>query len=328
MIDITYFHRNPSSGYSIGKVSRTYISEIEKIENVQHVYMPVSKADLWSILKNIMYAYKYRNSEGINHITGDVYYLAFVLPRKRTIITLHDIGYLENLRGWKHYLYKLFWLYLPFLCAAKIVCISEETKRKVIKQRLCSSDKLLVIPNAVDNSFKHTEYVFNTICPRILCIGTGDNKNLYRTIEALRGIPCHLRIIGIISTALQEHLQLCCIDYSNAHHLSDSEIINEYIESDIVSFVSWYEGFGMPIVEAQAIGRPVLTSNISPMKEIAAKGAVLVDPYNVSDIRKGFISIISNRELRDGIVKEGLRNVEKYTPAYVANEYLQVYYSL
>ncbi|MBC8601298.1 glycosyltransferase family 4 protein [Parabacteroides acidifaciens] len=327
-MNITYFHRNPSSGYSIGKVSQTYIAEIEKKEHIENFYMPCAKADILSILKNIRFAFVHRNRKGINHITGDVYYLAFVLPRKKTVITLHDIGYLEYSKGMKHFLYKIFWFYLPFWRSAKVICISEETKQKVIKYKLCSPHKLTVIPNAIDASFKSVENTFNTICPRILCIGTGENKNLYRTIEALHGIPCHLRIVGIISTALQEHLQFYQINYSNVYHLSDAEIINEYVQSDIVSFVSWYEGFGMPIIEAQAIGRPVLTSNISPMKEIAANGAVLVDPYDVSAIQKGFISIIENGELRDKIVKEGLYNVEKYTPSYVANAYLQIYHTL
>lgn len=327
-MNITYFHRNPSSGYSIGKVSQTYIAEIEKAEHVDNFYMPCIKANLFSILKNMFYAYKHRNRKGINHITGAVHYLAFVLPRKKTIITLHDIRFFEESKGLKRFLFKMFWLYLPFLYVAKIVCISEETKRKVIKYQLCTTDKLFVIPNAVDDSFKQVGNTFNTDYPRILCIGTGENKNLYRTIEALKDISCHLRVIGIINAALQKHLQLYHIDYSNAYDLSDVEIINEYVQSDIVSFVSYYEGFGMPIIEAQAIGRPVLTSDISPMKEIAAKGAILVDPYKVSAIKKGFISIIENKRQRDEIINEGFRNVENYTARYVASEYLRIYYSL
>lgn len=328
MINIAYFHRNPSSGYSIGKVSQTYIAEIEKAEYVDNFYMPCINANLLSILKNMWYAYKHRNRKGINHITGAVHYLAFVLPYKKTVITLHDIRFLEESKGLKRLLFKVFWLYFPFLHVAKVVCISEETKRKVIKYHLCSPEKLIVIPNAVDDSFKQIEYTFNAINPRILCIGTGENKNLYRTIEALKGIPCHLRIVGTLNSALLEHLQSCRIDYSNAFHLSDTEIIDEYVQSDIVSFVSCYEGFGMPIIEAQAVGRPVLTSDIYPMKDIAAKGAVFIDPYDISAIRTGFMSIIENKELRDEIVKEGLCNVKNYTPMYVANEYLRIYHTL
>lgn len=325
---ITYFHRNPSSGYSIGKVSRTYISEIEKTEEVENVYMPCAKADPLSVIRNMWYAFKYRNKDGINHITGDVYYLALILPYDRTLLTLHDIGWFEHSKGIKRFLYGLIWHYIPFFKVQKVVCISESVARKVLEYKMCNPAKIMVISNAVDNSFIYNKHDFNVYIPRIICIGTGKQKNLYRTIEALTDITCHLRIVGVLDDNLLNHLHKYKIDYSNVYNLSDTEIVDEYKNCDIVSFVSWYEGFGMPIIEAQAIGRLVITSNISPMKEIAASGAVLVDPYNVSDIRKGFLSIINDKVLRDNLLKEGLQNVRYYNSRFVAKEYIELYKTL
>ena len=326
-MDIIYFHRNPSSGYSISKVSQTYISEIEKTENVENVYMPCAKADISSVLGNMWATYRHQHKKAINHITGAVHYIILALPFRKTILTVHDLVFLERNRGVKRII--LFWLflYLPVHYARKIVCISEKTKSDILKYIDCS-EKISVIPNAVDSIFKPIIFEFDPLFPRILCIGTNINKNLYRTIEALHGIPCHLRIVGVINDELQAHLQHHNIDYSNVHHLSDQEIYQEYVNCDMVSFVSWYEGFGMPIIEAQAVGRPVLTSDISPMKEVSGGAAVLADPYNVESIRKGFLSIIGDSELRKILIADGLKNVALYSPEYVANEYLKIYRSL
>lgn len=326
-MNITYFHRNPSAGYSIGKVSRTYISEIEKTEQVENLYMPCANASLWSMLKNICFAYKYSKKRMISHFTGDVQYAVLGSSSTKTVWTIHDLVFLERSKGLKRIILLWLFLYLPVNKSSKIVCISEKTKRDVLKYIHCSK-KIFVIPNAVDPIFKFAKFKFNTLYPHILCIGTGINKNLYRTIEALHGIPCHLRIVGVVDDELLFHLNLYHIDYSTVHHLSDMEIFQEYVNCDMVSFVSWYEGFGMPVIEAQAVGRPVLTSDISPMKEISGKAAVLVDPYNIKSIRKGFLSIIEDGNLRERLITEGLKNAEFYSSTYVANEYLKIYRSL
>jgi glycosyltransferase involved in cell wall biosynthesis len=64
-----------------------------------------------------------------------------------------------------------------------------------------------------------------------------------------------------------------------------------YAECDIVTFISLYEGFGLPILEACAVGRPLVTSCISPMNEIAEDAGVKVNPYNIFDIRRGLLKI-------------------------------------
>jgi glycosyltransferase involved in cell wall biosynthesis len=81
----------------------------------------------------------------------------------------------------------------------------------------------------------------------------------------------------------------------------------------------------MPIIEGQAIGRPVVTSSLSPMKEIAGEAAVLVNPNDVSSIRDGFIKASENY---DSLVSQGLENVKKYRIEAVANKYLNSYNSL
>lgn len=77
----------------------------------------------------------------------------------------------------------------------------------------------------------------------------------------------------------------------------------------------------MPIIEAQSVGRPVLTSDRSPMKEVAGGAAWLVDPSSTEDIREGLRSILSDPALRDSLVNRGFMNANRFTRTAIASMY-------
>jgi glycosyltransferase involved in cell wall biosynthesis len=91
--------------------------------------------------------------------------------------------------------------------------------------------------------------------------------------------------------------------------------------------VSTYEGFGLPIIEAQAIGRPVITSNIPPMDEVAGDAALKVDPYDVSAIRTAILKLCADRVLQEELILQGLENVKQYRAPDIAEKYAQLYTS-
>ena len=84
----------------------------------------------------------------------------------------------------------------------------------------------------------------------------------------------------------------------------------------------------MPIIEAQATGRPVITSNIEPMLSVAGKGACFVDPYNTLQIRNTIIKISNDKKYREEIVKLGLKNKERFNIKKIADQYVKLYKSI
>lgn len=321
---ITFFYRNLNLGFSINKVFKTISLEIGKNHLINEVFMPSERSMPLDIIKNSYYTYKNRNIVGINHITGHIHDVVLGLFGCKVVITIHDLVFLDNVKNpFKRFYKWFFWLYLPIKLADKIVCISEQTKKNILSH--ITTDKLVVISNPVDKMFEYVPQKFNSKKPLILHIGTGWNKNLKRVIKALNNVSCELRIIGKLTNEQNELLEYFGIEHSNSYNLSDTEILQEYINCDIVSFPSEYEGFGMPIIEGQKTGRVVITSKIEPLIEVGGNAVVFVDPLDIVSIRNAFLKVIKDEKFRNNKILLGQLNVERFKVEKIAKLYLNLY---
>mgnify|MGYP005894218865 FL=1 len=326
-MNINFYYRNNKAGFSIAAVFDTIIAEVEKNNHAIRTFLPSPNASIPAILKNGWFARNKEKDSYINHITGDVHYLLWFLKGKKTIVTVHDIMYYHYLKGIKKKIWKLLYI-TPLKNAAHVTFISHFAYKQVSEVINLDMKKVHIIPNPVDPSFTYSPKEFNAPKPIILHIGTLERKNLERTIEALNGINCHLRIIGELKEQTKNLLKKHQIEYSNDMNLTHEEIVSEYRKADIINFPSLFEGFGMPIIEGQATGRIVITSNLSPMKEVAGNGAILVDPYSVNEIRNAYLSVIQNKSIRENLLYEGIKNIENYTVEKVAQQYTDLYKKL
>ena len=241
------------------------------------------------------------------------------------ILTILDCGMLSRKKGLAKTIVK--WLYLsaPVKKAKIITAISEATKQEIIENTGCRAEDIRVIPVAINEQYQPMPKEFNSGNPVILHIGTKYNKNLPRLIEALKGISCHLSIIGKLSEEQLSALNENKIVYSNEYNISNERLLEKYRECDILSFVSTAEGFGMPIVEGNAVERVVVTSNISSMPEIAGNAACLVDPFNVDDIRAGILKIIGSQSYRETLINNGKVNKLRFDGDNIAEMYFDLY---
>lgn len=321
---ILYLYRNPAMGYSIGKVFAPIEIAISEYEEVDSFCMPAFGYSLTSLWQNISAVRKRITSQNYDviHITGQENYLIPFLDKSKLVVTVHDLdSIISSEHGIAGRIKHL--SFINTLSFAKyLTCISEKSKKEVIDNCKVEADRIRVIPNCVDPAFTYLPKDINKKCPTILHIGVNPNKNLKRTIFALQGIDCHLRIVGPKQNVVFDMLNNSGIDYSLVSDLTNDEILQEYRNCDIVNFPSLYEGFGMPIIEGQAIGRTVVTSNISPMKEVAGEGAVLVDPMNITSMHNGYIEAIENSRK---YIQQGLENVKRFDISKIVKQYLELY---
>jgi len=321
---ILYLFRHPSPVFhSIEEQFFAVQNYLPKSVEFQSVF---AKYDSKGLLKRIAISLQFAfNQADVNHITGDIHFVALFLKKRKTILTVHDIGSVLNASGLKNKILRYFWFTMPFARVSKVTVISEFTKREILKTFKINPEKITVVPDCISDAFTYLPKEFNSIRPNILQIGTKDNKNLPRLVDALRGIPCTLTIVGRLTNDQRRMLSDAEIDYQNAFNLPFADIVKLYQRADIVSFVSLYEGFGVPVLEAQATGRALITSNIAPMCDVAGSGAITVSPYEVSEIREALLRIIEDENLRNGIISKGLENVKQYTAQAVANRYIEIY---
>ena len=267
-----------------------------------------------------------REKADIYHITGHVHYIALLFPPENTVLSIMDLRFLATAGTLRRFLLRKLYLDLPVRRLNYITAISEQTRQEILEQTGCDPQKVrtLGLPLFAGIEAGNLKQ-FNSNIPAILQVGTMENKNIPMLARALGGVRCTLRIIGKLSEEQVSALAENKVNYTHASGLSDEQIRQEYENADIVAFCSTYEGFGLPIIEAQSMQKPVITSRLSPMIETSGEAAFLADPLDPLSIREGILKIVNDAAYREKIVAAGLTNIERFAPQSIAKQYEDLY---
>jgi glycosyltransferase involved in cell wall biosynthesis len=323
-LSVAMFSRAKHTGYySIEKVFQTIQAAMPEHIDARVIAPPLHAQGLWRRLLCLLYAGMHQST--VNHITGDISFAAMALPGDRTIVTVHDFDRLYRLSGLRGALFRTVYFTMPFRRCRYITTISAQIARELGQLFPWAVPKLVVIPDCLPGGFHRIPRAFNVQRPVILQIGTKANKNLESLIQALRGQRCELHVVGLLSKQQRSLLEQCAVPYRNSADISESELLKAYAEADIVSFVSTYEGFGLPILEGNAVGRPVITSSLPPMSDVAGQAACLVDPYSIPAIREGIAKIIADPGYRTDLVNRGFENIRRYSATEIARQFAALY---
>lgn len=327
MIKITHYQRKKDAHFY--SIERIFEDIRKKLNSDLSVNVATSRYPSQGFFRRVYNCFEalIRQSD-INHITGDIHYLGCCLSKKRMLLTVHDCVMMTRLTGIRRYIYWLFWLWLPVKRASMVIAVSEATRDELVRYLRVEPNNIRVIHNGLSDEFIFSPKIFNHSLPILLQIGTGQNKNLENVINAIKGIKCQLMIIGSPTKQQVNLLEKNNINYLALSKLSRRQIIEQYQQADLVIFASTYEGFGMPIIEANAIGRPVVTSNRLPMTEVAGGAAVLVNPDDVDSIRAGIEKVLEDSEYRNELIMLGIKNAQRFSILDVTKQYEEIYRNL
>lgn len=259
-------------------------------------------------------------------------------PSVKHVLTIHDISFLlfpEHLttkqRLW-HYLVQP-----KKQCqnATHIIAPSENTRRDLINHLSIAPEKISVIyPGYTDHTDKNT--TASPANPYILFLGTTEpRKNILALLRGYEAafttlpIPYDLVIAGATGWKQEEMLAAVANSPIKEHvkmlgYIDPDEKAALIKQAAVFVYPSWYEGFGFPVLEALAIGTPVITSNRSSLLEVAAEACYLINPHNPLEIKDGLLTILTNQAYRAEKIKKGLLQAQKFNWEQAAKQWLAV----
>jgi len=277
------------------------------------------------------------------------HYVVSPLIRCPYVVTIHDCihlrfpEYLPNRRAW-YYAHAV--MRMSARRARRVLTVSEASKRDILTYLRVPADRIDVIPNAPDeeltappspDAIDRVRQRYQLLAPFLLYTGNiKPHKNVDRLIEAYsrlrtRGFD-HVKLL-IIGDDISKYPRLRRLVHRHKLHqhvrflgfVPDATLTVLYRLATVFVFPSLFEGFGLPPLEAMALGTPVVTSNVSSLPEVVGDAALLVDPFDPDAIADAIARVLADDTLRADLIRRGYERVKVFSWARSAARTRQVY---
>ncbi len=259
---------------------------------------------------------------------------------KKTVVVIHGLEYEFCPKAYSFWSRVYMRISIKNSCkwASQIISVSENTKKDLMKLYEVSANKIKVVYEGYFMEQKNAEKpkcsMLHDVCsmPYLLFIGRiEERKNIINIVKAFEILKdkydiSHKLVLAGKPGHGYENIKSQILNSKNKKDIVELGFVSEdekwelLKNADFFVFPTQYEGFGIPILEAQSVGCPVVASNNSSIPEVTGDSAVLVDPQNPEEIAKGIYGIVSNEASKDVIIKKGLENVKRFSWAKCANE--------
>ena len=206
--------------------------------------------------------------------------------------------------------------------AGIIIAISESTKKDLVKVIGFNEEKITVAYPGLDKNkfYPQSKDKIAQVMKKyqlgnyILGLGTQEpRKNFPKIINAFKNLESDLELAIVGKYGWGKEIGNSNKKIKFLGYVPDEDLAPLYSGASVFVYPSLYEGFGMPIVEAQACGCPVITSNTSSMPEAAGQGAILINPQKTAEITQAIQKITLNQNLRKKLVKDGAKNARRFS---------------
>lgn len=260
----------------------------------------------------------------------------------RQVVTMHDFATLDH-PEWTSRKFSTFYrLLLPKLAKRcdGIIAISEYTKSRILHHVNIDPDKVFVIKNGVDSSFyksNHCQFNMSAVRQKYK-IPSGRYILSVSSIEPRKNISSLLNAWEKVCPLIDDDIQLVLVGRSNPRIFSDAglsripprvvftgfvddaDLPSLYQDALVFAYLSLYEGFGLPPLEAMAAGVAVLTSDTTSIPEVVADKAVMANPLSISEIADGLLLLLNNDSLRNRLAAEGPDHAQSFSWSHTAKQ--------
>ena len=281
-----------------------------------------------------------------------VQYTAPISPKVPVVVSVHDVSFLEYPQYFTRFRATQLKLTVrrTVEAAARVLTPSEFSRDAILRHYSIDPAKVTVIHNGASSVFRPAERQvaaaaverrFHIRGPFVLTVGDlqprKNHLGLLRAFERLTRAHSQLqhRLVFVgketwyskeLHRAVEASSVADRVDFTG--FVEDSELLHLYAACDLFVFPSFYEGFGLPILEAMACGRAVTCSNVTAMPEVADGAGILFDPHSPDEMARAMTDVLLDSQLRARMERMGIHRAAQFSWEQAAQRTLEVYYDV